>query len=81
MLLFYTEQPGTRALMERCDKKKKLKELNIRLSHDISQERKPQARTVDKEGMRLRRAWNFQRIFRDWSCARDPGLILAFALW
>lgn len=80
MLLFYTEQPGTRALMERCDKKKKLKELNMRLSHDISQERKPQARTVDKEGMRLRRAWNFQRIFRDWSCSKGSRPYIGFCV-
>lgn len=70
MLLFYIEQPGTGALMRICDKKKKLKELNSRQSHDLSQERKPQARRSDKEDLGLRRVWNFQRIFRDWSCSK-----------
>lgn len=66
MSLLYLQQSGTRALM-RHDKKK-LKELNIRLSHDISQGKKSQARSVDKEGMRLRCDWYLQRILRDWSC-------------
>lgn len=80
MLLLYMEQSRTGALMGRCDKTK-LKELNNILSHDVSQERKSQAeRTVDKEGMRLRNAWHFQRMLRDWNCHKGTRPCIGFCI-
>lgn len=61
--------------MRRCDKKK-LKEL----SHEISQGRKSQAKTVNKEGMRLRNALYFQGILRDWSCNKGTRPYIGFCV-